>query len=95
MKAIHYTNNITIKKHLHSIFFVMVLPSNNNYHLVIVLSSLSSPIVLKHFFIFNKNPKKNQGQFQEMTKAKDNKTLPQTKSKVYGNQREALKNPPS
>jgi hypothetical protein len=30
-----------------------------------------------------------------MTKAKDNETFSQTRSKVYGNQREALQNPPS
>jgi hypothetical protein len=73
----------------------MVLPFNNNYHPMTILPSLSSPMVLKQFSTFNKYPKKNQGQVQEMTKAKDNQTFSQTKSKVYGNQREALQNPAS
>ncbi len=60
---------------------------------MMVLPSFSSPIVLKQFSTFNKYPQKNQGQVHEMTKAKDNETLSQTKFKVYGNQREALQNP--
>jgi hypothetical protein len=37
---------------------------------------LSSPIVLKQFSTFNKDPKKKSRTIQEMTKDKDNETLP-------------------
>jgi hypothetical protein len=40
MKIVHYIDNITVKKTFSlNFFFEIVLSSNNNYHLVMVLLS--------------------------------------------------------
>jgi hypothetical protein len=40
MKVVHYIDGNTIKNHIHSInFHLIVLPFNGNYHLIIVLLS--------------------------------------------------------